>query len=286
MLDEEEARLFDLLLQSLPLAIVAATPLLLTVQGELAVQRSGIINLGVEGMLLAAAFGASLAASSTASIVGGVAGGIAGAAVVGAIFGVLAIGVRADQIVTGTAVNLLVLGFTGFAYRELQLRGAFAAPPSFRYDVITPFAWLVAPLLVAGLLWNTGFGLRLRASGENPEAIRNARHYRWAALAIEVLLVGLAGAHLSLALSNGFAENMSAGRGFIALAVVIFGRWRVSGAVLGTAVFGLAAALQYAVQVGTTGIPFHLLLATPYVLTLLILCGITGNVRAPDALGK
>jgi simple sugar transport system permease protein len=256
------------------------------VQGELAVQRSGIINLGVEGMLLAAAFGASITASATSSVVGGVAGGIIGAAFVGAIFGTLTIHVRADQIVTGTAVNLLVLGFTGFAYRELQIRGAFSTPPSFNYDVITPLAWLVAPLVVGGILWNTAFGLRLRASGENPDAIPSPRRYRWCAIAIETLLVGIAGAHLSLALSNGFAENMSAGRGFIALAVVIFGRWRVAGAVLGTAVFGLAAALQYAVQVATSGIPFHLLLATPYVLTLLILCGITGHVRPPAALGK
>ena len=103
---------------------------------------------------------------------------------------------------------------------------------------------------------------------------------------IEAVLTGIGGAQLALALSNGFAENMSAGRGFIALAVVIFGRWNFTGAILGTAVFGIAAALQYALQAANHGIPFHLLLATPYVVTLLILCGVTGHVRAPEALGK
>ncbi len=265
--------MFELILLSLPLAIVASVPLLLAVQGELVVQRSGMINLGIEGMLLAAAFGASMTSS--------IAGGVAGAALVALIFGIFVITLAADQIVTGTAINLLVLGATAFAYRELHP----APPPPLTPDFITPFAWIVVPILVAVLLWNTTFGLRLRASGENPSVVSVAR-YRWSALGIEAILAGLGGAHLALALSNGFAENMTAGRGYIALAVVIFGRWKVKGAVIGSAVFGISAALQYAFQAGNYGLPFHLLLATPYVVTLLILCGITGRVRAPEWLGK
>jgi ABC-type uncharacterized transport system permease subunit len=256
------------------LAIVAATPLLLAVQGELVVQRSGMINLGLEGMLLAAAFGASL---------GGVAGGIAGAAAIGLLFGLFAIALHADQIVTGTAVNLLTIGLTGFAYRELVP----SPPRPLATDWLTPSAWIVVPVIVALLLWNTTFGLRLRAAGENPEALAaRTPRYRWAALAVEAILAGLGGTHLALVLSNGFAENMSAGRGFIALAVVIFGRWSVRGAVAGTALFGLAVALQYALQASNRGFAYHLLLATPYVVTLLILCGVTGRIRAPQALGK
>lgn len=265
--------MLELIAQSIPLAIVASVPLLLAVEGELVVQRSGIINLGIEGMLLAAAFGAAITSS--------VAGGIAGAMVVALIFGVLVIPLRADQIVTGTAINLLVLGVTGFAYRELHP----ASPPPLTLDWIAGFAWIAAPILLAVFLWRTAPGLRLRASGENPVTVRAPR-YRWVALAIEAILVGLGGAHLALALSNGFAENMTAGRGYIALAVVIFGRWKVKGAVIGTAVFGTAAALQYALQAENRGLPFHLLLATPYVVTLLILCGITGRVRAPEWLGR
>ncbi len=115
---------------------------------------------------------------------------------------------------------------------------------------------------------------------------RAVPRYRWAALAIESILVGIAGAHLALALSSGFAENMTAGRGFIALSIVIFGRWKIKGALLGTAVFGVAAATQYALQASGIGLPFHLLLAVPYIVTLLILCGITGRLRAPEALGR
>jgi len=259
------------------LAIVSSTPLLLAVEGELVVQRSGIINLGIEGMMLAAAFGAAY---------GGVAMGIAAAALVGAIFGVFVITFEADQIVTGTAINLLALGATGFAYREMQSHPVV----TMRFDAMTPIAWIIVPVALALFLWMTTPGLRLRAAGENPEAMRAAKWspaaYRWIALAIESVLVGLAGAHLAIVLSSGFAENMTAGRGFIALAVVIFGRWSVRGAVAGTALFGIDAALQYALQAANRGIAFHLLLATPYVVTLLILCGVTGRVRAPEWLGK
>jgi simple sugar transport system permease protein len=162
--------------------------------------------------------------------------------------------------------------------------------PQLRNDGVLPFAWIVAPIAIGIILWNTSFGLRLRACGENPEALaatgRSVASHRWTALIIEGILVGLGGAYLSLALSSGFAENMTAGRGYIALSIVIFGRWKMKGALGGTAIFGLAAAMQYALQAANRGIPFHLLLAVPYVVTLLILCGVAGRVRAPESLGK
>jgi ABC-type uncharacterized transport system permease subunit len=171
-------------------------------------------------------------------------------------------------------MNLLALGATSFVYREL----GYITVPSFRRDVIVPFAWIAAPLLLAILLWNTSTGLRLRACGANPEAVAaSVPSHRALALAIEALLVGLAGAYLSLGLSSGFAENMTAGRGFIALSIVIFGRWKLKGALLGTAIFGIAAAMQYALQASNHGLPFHLLLAVPYVVTLVILSGYRGR---------
>ena len=278
----------DLILSVLPLAIVAATPLLLAVEGELVVQRSGIINLGIEGMMLVAAMTAVLAAQATKSVLLGFIGGIAGAALIAMLFGLLVIVLRADQIVTGTAINLLAVGATSFVYRELQDRQTFVrAVPQLSFDAVLPLAWIVFPIALAVLLWNTSFGLHLRASGENPEAVSGVvKRHRAIALAIEALLAGLAGAYLSLALSSGFAENMTAGRGFIALSIVIFGRWKIKGALLGTAIFGLAAALQYALQASSQGVPFHLLLAVPYVVTLLILCGVAGRVRPPEALGR
>lgn len=279
--------MFELLADSLPLAIVASVPLLLAVEGELVVQRSGMINLGIEGMMLAAAMMAVLLAQTTHSIVLGFAGGVLGALAIAALFGVLAIALRADQIVTGTAINLLALGATSFIYREIQ--SLVQQVPRLRTDAVLPLAWIAVPLVLGAILWNSSFGLRLRACGENPEAVaatgRSVARYRWSALMIEAVLAGIGGAYLALALSSGFAENMTAGRGFIALSIVIFGRWTMKGALLGTAIFGLAAAMQYALQAANRGIPFHLLLALPYVVTLLILCGVAGRVRAPDAMG-
>ena len=268
--------MFDLLADAIPLAIVASTPLLLAVQGELVVQRSGIINLGIEGMMLVAAMCAVLA---------GPLGGIGGALVIAALFGFFTIVLRTDQIVTGTAINLFAVGMTSFLYRELNFGSR-----TMELKFVLPLAWIVLPIALAVLLWNSSFGLRLRACGENPAAVEAAGHsvklHRWMALGIEALLVGLGGAYLALALSSGFAENMTAGRGFIALSIVIFGRWKVRGALIGTAIFGLAAALQYALQAANRGVPFHLLLAVPYVVTLLILCGVAGRVRAPESLGR
>ncbi len=277
------------MIDAILLAVVAATPLLLAVEGELVLERSGLLNLGMEGMMLTAAMTAVLAAQLTHSVLLGFAGGIAGALGIGALFGAFTIAVNADQIVTGTAINLLALGVTGFIYSEESALFSVAVPQA-RSAAPVLFAWVAAPLALALLLWKTMFGLRLRACGENPEAVRSTGAsvalHRWAALAIESALVGVAGAHLALALSSGFAENMTAGRGFIALAIVIFGRWKLKGALLGTAVFGVTAAAQYALQASGRGLPFHLLLAAPYVVTLLILCGLVGRVRAPEALAR
>ncbi len=275
--------MYELAANALPLAIVASTPLLLAVLGELVVQRSGIINLGIEGMMLVAALTAALTAHATSSIALGFLGGVAGAALVALLFGFFTIALRADQIVTGTAVNLFALGATSFAWRELRVPSV----PQMTTDPVVPLAWIFIPLALAIVLWNTSFGLRLRAAGENPEAVaKTVKSHRAIALAIEALLAGLGGAYLALALSNGFAENMTAGRGYIALSIVIFGRWKLKGALAGTAIFGLATALQYALQASAYELPYHLLLAVPYVVTLLILCGVAGRVRAPESLGR
>lgn len=279
------------ILDSIQLAIVASTPLLLAVEGEVVVQRSGIINLGLEGVMLVAALAAVVATHVSGSLAAGFAAAIAAALLIVAVFGFCTIVLRGDQIVTGTAVNLFALGATGLAYGELQQREALVtALPRPAFDVVVPLAWIVLPALLAALLWNTRFGLRLRACGENPGALSAAggsvATYRWSALGLEAVLAGIAGAHLALYLSSGFAENMTAGRGFIALAIVIFGRWKMKGAIVGTALFGFAAALQYALQAANEGVPFHLLLATPYVLTLVILLVASSRVRAPQSLGR
>jgi simple sugar transport system permease protein len=255
------------------------------------VQRSGIINLGIEGMMLVAAMTAVLAAQAAHSAVIGFLGGIAGALIVASLFAIFAIVLKADQIVTGTAINLLAVGVTSFIYQELRQGEIFVQSiPKLAFDFIVPLAWIVFPIVLGLFLWSTTAGLRLRACGENPEAVAatgsSVALHRLLALMIEAITAGLGGAYLSLGLSSGFAENMTAGRGFIALSIVIFGRWKLKGVLVGTAIFGLAAALQYAMQASNSGLPFHLLLAVPYVVTLLILCGITGRVRSPQSLGR
>jgi simple sugar transport system permease protein len=271
------------------LAVIAATPLLLAVLGELVVERSGIINLGLEGMMLTGAMTGAAVAITTQSATLGFVGGVAGAALIAAVFGFFAIVSGADQIVTGTAINLLALGLTGYMWQLLDF-GEIQWIPRVQHDAVVPIAWIALPVVLAFVLWKTQYGLRLRACGENPEAVHAAGSsvaaLRWSALAIESLLAGIAGAHLALVLSGGFAENLTAGRGYIALSIVIFGRWKVRGAIIGTALFGVAAAMQYALQAGGRGLQFHLLLAVPYVVTLLILCGIAGRVRAPESLGR
>jgi simple sugar transport system permease protein len=259
------------------------------VEGELVTQRSGMINLGIEGMMLVAAMTSILGSRATDNAFLGFAAGIGGAAAIALLFGIFAIHFRADQIVTGTAINLLALGVTGFVYRTLP-NDLFAQRDAAAHSIVVVLlAWIAIPIVLAILLWRTSVGLRLRACGENPEAVEAAGHsvalHRWLALAIEALAAGLAGAYLSLAYS-GFAENMTSGRGFIALSIVIFGRWKLKGALIGTAIFGFAAAAQYALQASSQNVPAHLLLAVPYVVTLLILCGVAGRVRAPESLGK
>ena len=174
-------------LDFLILALIASTPLLLAVEGEVVVQRSGMINLGIEGMLLAAAMGAVMAMQSTNSLAAGMAGGIAGAAAMAVLFGIFAIVLRADQIVTGTAIDLLALGWTGFVYREMQQTSIFARPlqPG-GSSIAVPLGWVVAPAVLGFILWRTHFGLTLRACGENPEAVTadgaSVAEHRWAEL--------------------------------------------------------------------------------------------------------
>jgi simple sugar transport system permease protein len=155
------------LLAAIPLAIVASTPLLLAVLGELVVERAGMINLGIEGMMLTAAMTAVVTTQLTHSLAIGFLGGIAGAAAVGALYGLFALRLAADQIVTGTAIVLLAQGLTGFVYRELQQSAIFnQAIPRLAFDAIVPLASIVIPIALALLLWRTQFGLLPRACGE------------------------------------------------------------------------------------------------------------------------
>jgi simple sugar transport system permease protein len=289
-----------------------ATPLALAALGESVAQRAGVINLGLEGTIIAGAFGA-LAGAGLAGGVAGAAAGFAVGALAGlaaaALFALFAVALRSDQIITGTAVTLAALGLTGTLYRTwygtagaslatpttppLAVPGLAALPVVGRALFAQPPATYLLYLLVPAVWWfttRTHAGLALRAVGERPDAAAAAgirpRRVQLAAVLFGGVLGGLSGATLVVAQAGTFAEGMSAGRGFIAIAVVVLGRWHPGGVLLAALVFGAASALQYLFQSMGWALPYQLFLALPYVLTLVVLAGATGRAAAPAALGR
>ena len=288
--------------------IRTATPLALAALGEVLVERTGLINIGLEGAILAGAFGALVGA--TAGGLGmGYAAAIGAGLIVAAVFALCVVALKADQIITGTALTLLGVGTTGTLYRAmygstgaaltlptstpLPIPGLAAIPwvgaALFAQPPVTYVVYLLAPAL-AWWLGHTHAGLALRAIGERPDAAEAAgvRVNRIRVLAVLAggALGGLAGGTLVLAQAGTFAENMSAGRGFIAIAIVVLGRWHPIGVALGALLFGAASALQFAFQAMGWDAPYQLFLVVPYLLTLAALAGAMGRARAPEALGR
>lgn len=289
-------------------AVRVGTPLGLAAIGETVAERSGVINLGIEGAMLAGAFGAA-AGAAQGGVLLGVAVGTSAGVLVAALFAAIAVGARVDQIITGTAVTLGATGLTGLlAQRVWGTTGAglslptlgsvpipllesipFAGPMLFRQSVLTYAGYLFIP--IAGwLLFGTRFGLELRACGESPSAaaaagVRVART-RTIATLIGGACAGLAGASLVLAQVGTFTERMTAGRGFIAIAIVALGRWHPRGVAAAALLFGGATALQYMFQAAGSRVPYQLFVALPYLLALAVLAVAVGRRRGPAALGQ
>lgn len=288
--------------------IRTATPLVLAAMGEVIVERAGLINIGLEGAILAGAFGA-LAGATAAGVGAGFAAAIVAGVLVALLFAICVVWLRADQIIVGTAITLLSLGGTGTLYRALfgQSGAALTLPtaapipipglasipvvgmPLFAQPVTTYLAYAIVPLL-AWWIRRTHAGLALRAIGERPEAAEaagiNVPRYRVLAVLFGGAMGGLAGGTLVLAQAGTFAEGMSAGRGYIAIAIVVLGRWTPLGVAGGALVFGAASALQFAFQAMGWNAPYQLFLVLPYLLTLAALAGAVGRARQPAALGK
>jgi simple sugar transport system permease protein len=268
-----------------------ALPILLAALGELVGEKSGVINIGLEGQMLAGALAGAAASFAFGNATLGLAAAIAAGVLLAAVFAWLVVSLRADAIVVGTGINLFALGMTGVLHRAISNRAAGGA---YEAQVLPEWVFAALALLLIPLLWwglqKTRAGLQLRAAGEYPSAAEAAGasvvKLRWAATLFNGALCGMAGAFLSMANTNSFAENMTAGRGFIALAIVIFGRWNPFGAMAAALLFGAANAAQFQLQsqLGTEFYP--LLLALPYVLTILTLAGFAGRTKAPAALGK
>ena len=286
-----------------------AVPLALGALAGLLCERSGVINIGIEGMLLAAAFTGAITASASDSVWVGMASGIAIGALLASLLAVLSIRYRVDQIIGGTVINILALGLTSYlgtrvlsTYQDLNQPGSFrpiGIPGLENIPFLGPllfdntiYVYLML-VLVFGFTWalyRTRWGLRVRAVGEHPGAADtvgiNVLATRYRSVILGGAVAGLAGTWFTLDAVSGFNENMTAGRGFIALAALIFGRWHPIGAFIAALVFGFAEELQGRLALLDTPIPSELLLATPYVITIIVVAGLVGRSRPPAADGQ
>jgi simple sugar transport system permease protein len=283
-----------------------ATPITFAALGGVVSERSGVVNIGLEGMMLMGAFFGAWGADVTGSWVGGLLLGIAGGGALALVHAVFTITLRADQIVSGTALNFLALGLTGFlfidVYGEQGTPDDLPAIPDIHLPIgripfvgdalerLNLMVWL-ALILVAVLtvfLFRTARGLRLRSVGENPLAADTAGispiRVRYLAVTASGLLAAMGGVFLSIGFVHGFNQNMTAGRGFIGLAAVIFGKWRPGGALAAALLFGFSSALAQRLPVFSQSTA-TLFQALPYVLTLIAVAGLVGRSRPPAADG-
>ena len=285
-----------------------ATPLLFAALGGLFSERSGVINIGLEGMMLMGAFWGLWGAEVTGSWVIGLAIGMISGAALALIHALFSVTFRADQIVSGFAMNFLALGITGFFF--VNIYGAQGTPDDiprapnvtipglesipFVGDVLGTMSILIwLGLLTVLLTWivvfRTPMGLRLRSVGENPLAAQTAgvspARVRYVAVGISGMLASIGGAYLSIGFVGSFGENMTAGRGFIALAVLICGRWLPSGALIFACLFGFFSALAQRLPVFSEQAA-TLFQALPYVITLIAVAGVVGRAIPPAAIGR
>ena len=308
-------------LQIFDSALRLATPLLFACLAGLFSERAGVFDIGLEGKMLASAFMAASIAAFTGNVWAGLAGGVAASAALGMLHGVASITFRGNQLISGVAINFLASGITviigeswfGLGGRTPQLEGSarfreITLPLAealkdlpvlgpIYYELISGHTILVyigflAVLATWWTLFRTRFGLRLRAVGENPESVDTAgisvMRLRFAAVAICGALCGMAGAHLAMGLSAGFVNEMSAGRGFIALAALIFAKWRPGYALMACLLFGLLEAIGNRYQnidIAGIHIPVQFMQALPYILTVVILAGFVGKAIPPRAGG-
>ena len=292
----------EMLLAFVVQTIRIAVPYLFAASGGVVAERSGVVSLTLEGFMLTGAFGAALGSFYSGSALVGVLCGIAAGLLFGILHAVASLRFRADQIVVGIAINLLAVGATRFflqlafdsSSNSPRVPGLSAADLGFEggmlSSLVNPLVWLglLAIPAVWWLVYRTPFGLRLRAVGEHPEAAASVgvpvARVRYIAVALSGALAALGGVYLALD-QHQFTDQMTAGRGFIALAAVIFGRWDPARAGIACLLFAAAETLQIQLQ-AVQAVPSQLVAMIPYVLTIIALAGVVGKSVPPTALGK
>lgn len=297
------------LLGMLQSSVLRSVPITFGALAGVMCERSGVINIAIEGMLLSAAFSASLIASVTDSLWLGLLAGALTGGLVAALLAVLSIRYRVDQIVGGTVINILALGLTSyFSSQFLQKNDALNTPGRFQNveipvlsdipligpiffnnNVFVYLMFITVALMFVGLFY-TRWGLRVRSVGEHPKAADTVGirvlFTRYRNVILGGVVAGIGGAYFSIGAVGRFEEGMTAGRGFIGLAAMIFGRWHPIGALGAALIFGFADSLQVKLNILRVGIPTEFLAMIPYLVTILIVAGAAHRVRPPAADGK
>ena len=272
-----------------------SAPVGIAAMGETLGQRAGVINIGLEGMMISSAYAGMVASQTSHSPLVGVLAGALTGLVLAAVQSFFTLKLAADQIVCGTAINLLGLGLTGTLYRmNYGNSGQLLSVPKIPQlagglDFIL-ICWILLTLAMMFVLFRTKIGLAVRACGEKPEVVTSIGFsvikLRFLSLCIGGVLAGVAGAYLSLGIAGSFAENMTAGRGFVALAMVTFGRWNTIGVFCASLFIGYADSLQFELQAKGVNLPPQLFIALPYVLALAVLIVVGRGTAVPESLGK
>ncbi|UCB46489.1 MAG: ABC transporter permease [Spirochaetota bacterium] len=284
--------------------LTASTPIILAAIGEDFVESGGILNLGLEGMMLLGAFTAFIAALITENVYIGLLSGMAAGVVLGLLFGYLVIYLKINQIVAGLGIGLFAIGITSLLFRILfgaefpvipDITDKTAIPllskipyasSIFNQHLITYISWILLPI-AWWVLYKTSFGLNVRAVGENPAAADvhgvNVYRTRYLTLLFEGVLAGLGGAFLSICDLSFFVFHMTQGRGFIAIAVVMLAKWNPAGIFYGAFLFGICHSLTYGLQILGLDVPREFILMLPYVAVIALLCILARNTRFPAA---
>lgn len=286
-----------------------AIPIMLAALGGMFAERAGVLNIGMEGMMLLGAFVGFTGAFLTGNLWFGVVAGMLAGAVLGLVLAFYTVRLTSNQVVVGIAINLLMVGATSYGFRAVFGTGTNApritpfppieipvlsqipvlGPLLFQQGILVYLALILVPI-TAVILSRMSVGTAITAVGEHPEAAEtlgiSVSRTRTLCLMVSGLLAGLGGAFLSLSATGLFLDNMTAGRGYIALAILLLGRRHPWGILLAAVLFGGADAFQLRSQNAGTGIPYQFLVMLPYLLTIVVLIGFAGKVRDPAALGQ